>query len=84
MLWDQMNPLADIPATCLLHSSTEQAYTNECNHIAKGHDNKVDIPYAVSGQELHRYFGSSFLTTGKGNFNLANSNLRPVEPSCAA
>ncbi|KAK3008544.1 hypothetical protein RJ639_013389 [Escallonia herrerae] len=49
-----------------------------------GHDNKVDIPYAVSGQELHRYFGSSFLTTGKGNFNLANSNLRPVEPSCAA
>ncbi|MCS4558952.1 ADP-ribosylation factor-like protein, partial [Shewanella sp. C32] len=41
--------------------------------------NKIDIPYAASEEELRYYLGLSNFTTGKGNVNLADSNVRPLE-----
>jgi GTP-binding protein SAR1 len=41
--------------------------------------NKIDIPYAASEEELRYYLGLSNFTTGKGNVNLDNSNVRPLE-----
>ena len=45
--------------------------------------NKIDIPYAASEEELRYYLGLSNFTTGKGNVNLADSNVRPWRSSCA-
>ncbi|CAL5385333.1 unnamed protein product [Camellia sinensis] len=41
--------------------------------------NKIDIPYAASEDELRFYLGLTSVTTGKGNVDLANSNVRPIE-----
>jgi len=41
--------------------------------------NKIDIPYAASEEELRYYLGLSNFTTGKGNVNLSDSNVRPLE-----
>lgn len=41
--------------------------------------NKIDIPYAASEEELRYYLGLNNFTTGKGNVNLADSNVRPLE-----
>lgn len=40
--------------------------------------NKIDIPYAVSEDEL-RYSLGLAMTTGKGTVNLGDSNIRPIE-----
>jgi GTP-binding protein SAR1 len=40
--------------------------------------NKIDIPYAASEDEL-RYSMGLTMTTGKGNVNLTESNIRPIE-----
>lgn len=41
--------------------------------------NKIDIPYAASEDELRNHFGLTNFTTGKGNINLAGTNIRPLE-----
>ncbi|KAI9197017.1 hypothetical protein LWI28_029106 [Acer negundo] len=41
--------------------------------------NKIDIPYAASEDELRYHTGLTSFTTGKGNVNLDDSNLRPLE-----
>lgn len=41
--------------------------------------NKIDIAYAASEEELRYYLGLTNFTTGKGNVNLADSNVRPME-----
>ncbi|KAF7036149.1 hypothetical protein CFC21_046895 [Triticum aestivum] len=41
--------------------------------------NKIDIPIAASEEELRYYLGLSNFTTGKGNVNLSDSNVRPLE-----
>ncbi|CAL5342945.1 unnamed protein product [Camellia sinensis] len=41
--------------------------------------NKIDIPYAASEDELRYYLGLTGVTTGKGNVDLADSNVRPIE-----
>ena len=41
--------------------------------------NKIDIPYAVSEDELRYCLGLSNYTTGKGKVNLGESNMRPIE-----
>ncbi|CAI9761492.1 unnamed protein product [Fraxinus pennsylvanica] len=41
--------------------------------------NKIDIPYAASEDELRYHLGLTGITTGKGNVNLADSNVRPLE-----
>lgn len=41
--------------------------------------NKIDIPYAASEEELRYHLGLSNFTTGKGNVNLSDSNVRPME-----
>lgn len=41
--------------------------------------NKIDIPYAASEDELRYHFGLTGVTTGKGNVNLAGTNVRPIE-----
>ncbi|XP_039803873.1 GTP-binding protein SAR1A-like [Panicum virgatum] len=41
--------------------------------------NKIDIPYAASEEELRYHMGLSNFTTGKGNVNLGESNVRPLE-----
>lgn len=41
--------------------------------------NKIDIPTAASEDELRYYLGLSGLTTGKGNVNLDDSQVRPIE-----
>lgn len=41
--------------------------------------NKIDIPYAASEDELRYYMGLTNFTTGKGNVNLDNTNVRPLE-----
>ncbi|KAK9002214.1 hypothetical protein V6N11_024900 [Hibiscus sabdariffa] len=41
--------------------------------------NKIDIPYAASEDELRYHLGLTNFTTGKGNVNLADSNVRPLE-----
>eukprot|EP00877_Chromochloris_zofingiensis_P008194 jgi/Chrzof1/3628/Cz13g03010.t1 len=40
--------------------------------------NKIDLPYAVSEDELRHYLGLSQYTTGKGKVNL-DQNIRPIE-----
>lgn len=39
----------------------------------------IDIPIAASEEELRYYLGLSNFTTGKGNVNLSDSNVRPLE-----
>ena len=41
--------------------------------------NKIDIPYAASEDELRHYMGLTNFTTGKGNVNLDDTNVRPLE-----
>ncbi|KAI7980284.1 GTP-binding protein SAR2 [Camellia lanceoleosa] len=41
--------------------------------------NKIDISYAASEDELRYYLGLTGVTTGKGNVDLADSNVRPIE-----
>lgn len=41
--------------------------------------NKIDIPYAASEDELRYHMGLTNFTTGKGNVNLDNTNVRPLE-----
>lgn len=41
--------------------------------------NKIDIPYAASEDELRYHLGLTGVTTGKGNINLAGTNVRPIE-----
>lgn len=41
--------------------------------------NKIDIPYAASEDELRYHLGLTGVTTGKGNVNLAGTNVRPIE-----
>ena len=41
--------------------------------------NKIDIPYAASEEELRYHLGLTNFTTGKGNVNLSDSNVRPME-----
>ncbi|KAL7165414.1 hypothetical protein ACSBR2_041155 [Camellia fascicularis] len=41
--------------------------------------NKIDIPYAASEDELRYYLGLTGVTTGKGNVDLADSNVRTIE-----
>ncbi|MED6130353.1 hypothetical protein PIB30_000248 [Stylosanthes scabra] len=41
--------------------------------------NKIDIPYAASEDELRFHMGLSNFTTGKGNVNLADTGVRPLE-----
>ncbi|KAK4478330.1 hypothetical protein RD792_017620 [Penstemon davidsonii] len=41
--------------------------------------NKIDIPASASEDELRYYMGLTGLTTGKGNVNLSNTNVRPIE-----
>ncbi|CAL5445218.1 unnamed protein product [Camellia sinensis] len=41
--------------------------------------NKIDIPYATSEDELRYYLGLTGVTTGKGNVDLADSNVHPIE-----
>ncbi|RLN29769.1 GTP-binding protein SAR1A [Panicum miliaceum] len=41
--------------------------------------NKIDIPYAASEEELRYHMGLSNFTSGKGNVNLGESNVRPLE-----
>ncbi|KAK7246315.1 hypothetical protein RIF29_41179 [Crotalaria pallida] len=41
--------------------------------------NKIDIPYAASEDELLYSLGLSNFTTGKGEVNLADSNIHPLE-----
>jgi GTP-binding protein SAR1 len=41
--------------------------------------NKIDIPIAVSEEELRYYLGLSNYTTGKGKVNLEDTNVRPIE-----
>ncbi|KAG2629963.1 GTP-binding protein SAR1A-like [Panicum virgatum] len=41
--------------------------------------NKIDIPYAASEEELRYHMGLSNFTTGKGNVNLGESNVRTLE-----
>ncbi|KAG4908655.1 GTP-binding protein SAR1A isoform X1 [Glycine max] len=41
--------------------------------------NKIDIPYAASEEELRYHLGLTNFTTGKGNVNLSDSKVRPME-----
>ncbi|KAJ8467160.1 hypothetical protein OPV22_029712 [Ensete ventricosum] len=41
--------------------------------------NKIDIPYAASEEELRYHLGLNNFTTSKGNVNLNESNVRPLE-----
>jgi GTP-binding protein SAR1 len=41
--------------------------------------NKIDIPYAASEDEMRYSLGLTGLTTGKGNVNLTDSGVRPLE-----
>ncbi|KAG8472736.1 hypothetical protein CXB51_034633 [Gossypium anomalum] len=41
--------------------------------------NKIDIPYAASEDELRHHLGLTNFTTGRGNVNLGDSSVRPLE-----
>ncbi|XP_074319135.1 small COPII coat GTPase SAR1A-like [Silene latifolia] len=41
--------------------------------------NKIDIPYAVSEEELRYYLGLTGFTTGKGIVDMENTKVRPIE-----
>lgn len=41
--------------------------------------NKIDIPYSASEDELRYQMGLTNFTTGKGNVDLAGTNIRPLE-----
>ncbi|GMP99848.1 hypothetical protein CsSME_00047169 [Camellia sinensis var. sinensis] len=41
--------------------------------------NKINIPYAVSEDELRYYLGLTGVTTDKGNVDLADSIVRSIE-----